>query len=631
MQLRWLVVFLFCARAFAATWYVRQDGGTLYNATHNPTNQCDGKHDAAYPGSGTNQPCAVNDVRWLYDDQQGDYAWVIAGGDTVILDSAASVAAVSGLVAASAAPANRIGWDYGGSCSGAGCGAGFTWCLGQGQCGIPAPPSGSPGAPTNIWGRNHGACSTTTTFPGAFTTTTVPDASKMFEMYGDFGLNTVLLLNGSHDVDVECIHITTHGDCMIHLSGSGITNPIPCSTSVPLSSYASEGIRLGTTACQSTYGCHLQDVWLSGFQDSGITDPLPSNGSVTYNVVRASYNVEAGINMDSSNGGATLPAGALITTNNLTLDFNGCNQKWPFITAVPIDYCSDQNTSGDGDGFATPGSSFGTFVNTKTTSIYNTQDGYDVGHNQDPGSVSWDKSIMYGNMGGSFKSGGESMTLTNSVSLGTCNRMTQPIAGVPSTFNTFLTEYCRSNGDNIGTNWLGGGSNEVIKIQNNFFTTYVQTGVQIDFQIQGTGTCTSCTFLLENNVGIAYNNTSTGGSHPPSMYNSMTATTDDHNTFYNYTNYSCAGTTVCADPLLVGEPPPLTNVTNAFGDAFNFNLSSSSPSSTSVPRLAGITTDFFGNARNSPTSAGAVQFSGVAPPTNLTVGGASKVGGSSTF
>jgi len=70
--------------ASGETWYVRQDGGTRNSANHK--GQCDGKADAAYRGSGTNQHCAFGDVRWLYDAQDGNpRSWVIAGGDTVII------------------------------------------------------------------------------------------------------------------------------------------------------------------------------------------------------------------------------------------------------------------------------------------------------------------------------------------------------------------------------------------------------------------------------------------------------------------------------------------------------------------------------------------------------------------
>jgi hypothetical protein len=80
-----LLLLLICAPAFGETWYVRKDGGTRYSAKA-PTGQCDGKADAAYRGRGVNQHCAFKDYRYLWDDQSyGNDAWVIAGGDTVIL------------------------------------------------------------------------------------------------------------------------------------------------------------------------------------------------------------------------------------------------------------------------------------------------------------------------------------------------------------------------------------------------------------------------------------------------------------------------------------------------------------------------------------------------------------------
>ena len=71
------------------TWYIRPDGGTRWDPTHT-SGQCNGKFDASYAstgGTGTNQNCAFNDVRWLWDNQNfGNYPnWIVTGGDTVIV------------------------------------------------------------------------------------------------------------------------------------------------------------------------------------------------------------------------------------------------------------------------------------------------------------------------------------------------------------------------------------------------------------------------------------------------------------------------------------------------------------------------------------------------------------------
>src|ERR1700753_2435158 len=89
------VLFLLFGHAlFAATWYVRPDGGTRYSSGYAKDGQCDGKADAKYPGSGTNQHCAFKDVRSLWTDgvycidasaKSTCWKWIGAGGDTYIL------------------------------------------------------------------------------------------------------------------------------------------------------------------------------------------------------------------------------------------------------------------------------------------------------------------------------------------------------------------------------------------------------------------------------------------------------------------------------------------------------------------------------------------------------------------
>ena len=74
------------------TYYVRTDGVSRY-IINNTSGQCDGKHDAAYPGTGTNQACAFNDIRlmWVtnftYDASPESYFnfYQTAGGDTTIV------------------------------------------------------------------------------------------------------------------------------------------------------------------------------------------------------------------------------------------------------------------------------------------------------------------------------------------------------------------------------------------------------------------------------------------------------------------------------------------------------------------------------------------------------------------
>jgi Chitobiase/beta-hexosaminidase C-terminal domain len=75
------------------TWFIRTDGGTYYDSNVT-AGQCNGKYDAAYPGSGTNQNCALNDVRYLWSDNSGaQNAWIISGGDTIVIRGCTALSA----------------------------------------------------------------------------------------------------------------------------------------------------------------------------------------------------------------------------------------------------------------------------------------------------------------------------------------------------------------------------------------------------------------------------------------------------------------------------------------------------------------------------------------------------------
>src|ERR1700740_1366717 len=71
------------------TWYVRPDGGPRDSPARRANGLpsiCDGLADAAPVGTAQGQHCAFNDYRFLWDDQTfNNDAWVISGGDTVII------------------------------------------------------------------------------------------------------------------------------------------------------------------------------------------------------------------------------------------------------------------------------------------------------------------------------------------------------------------------------------------------------------------------------------------------------------------------------------------------------------------------------------------------------------------
>ncbi len=211
------------------TWYVRKDGGTRKT--------CDGKADSAPVGTKSNQHCALGDYRFLYDDQSGKpLKWVMAGGDKVILKDGPW----------------RVGFNQGASSNDVWGRAG----LGPQASEAPPIPAGTAAQHTQILGENFASCS----------------AANKTQLFGGFGLYHVLSLAATSFVDVECIELTRHSQCIQH---GDPAVPGSCSRDFPFDDYAVEGV----VTDQGTHDVLMQDMWIHGFPDRGVLGAI--GGSVT--------------------------------------------------------------------------------------------------------------------------------------------------------------------------------------------------------------------------------------------------------------------------------------------------------------------------------------------------------------
>lgn len=168
-------VILLTPMANAATHYIRTDGG---NAT-----QCTGLVNAAYSGSGSAQPCAVNHIFWLLN--QSTWTWTTSANDTVQYEDA--------------------GPYYMGQLHN-GLGQSWSHCNGDSaDCFVPPPPSG-----TKIYGVNAGNC------------TALTGRTKLI---GINFLYKMFYLQGTTDVDMECLDITSASTCtVLNINSYLITN-----------------------------------------------------------------------------------------------------------------------------------------------------------------------------------------------------------------------------------------------------------------------------------------------------------------------------------------------------------------------------------------------------------------------
>ncbi len=567
---RFVLLLLVTLPVFGETWYVRADGGTRYSA-RTLTGQCDGQADAAYKHSGVNQHCAFNDFRFLYDDQAyGKHTWVIAGGDTVIVDNSHPW---------------RIGFDQGVTPN-------DKWCLGDGgpfSCFNPTVPSGTPAAHTKILGRNHGACGTGT----------AADPARMTQLFGGFGVGTVLSMSGAQYVDLECMEITRHSQCVRH---GDPMYPAGCSSSFPLDDYDSEGI----TTDVNTHDLYLKDVWIHGHTDRGIIGPI--GGLVSALRVTIGENGMAGWDFDDGKG--TPLRNATWNFSYSTIEWNGCNQEYPAKHKNAVISCYGQGNGGYGDGVGTP---TGTGMNvTVDHSVfrYNTQDGLDLGHidHGGPYTLSITDSLFYGNNGGAVKWGANftRASVLDNLILANCHRLAAPMDGTPATYNAHLGDFCRAQ-DAVSFNFIHGGS---LLMANNTIVSYAPTTLDISCWDKN---CGNSVFTFKNNVVLGYDNPAlrnSGGQEggPGGFYyqSKIGSVIRSNNVYFGLRNLTCEPTERCVSPRLVGQPR-FTREQDL--DNFNFHLASDSPALNLGVNLGEVSSDFDGTARpaNRKPDAGAYQ------------------------
>jgi hypothetical protein len=576
-----------------STFYIRNDGG--------PRSRCTGKTDAADTGSGTNQPCGFGDFRYLYSDGTSNGSWAISGGDTVIVRGGP--------------------WRIGATSN---TGTAFNGYQSGNPFGMSNPtiPPGTSAQHTRILGENYANCTTKT------------------QLHGGYALFDTLNLEGAQFVDVHCLELTDYAQC--NRIGSPAFPGI-CSSSSPYDDYATMGFETDV----NTHDVLMQDLNIHGFADYGIFGPI--GGLITMTRDRVAFNAFSGWIFDD--GFATPDAsGSNIIANQVTMEWNGCDEEYPIVDANPAISCYDDVSSGFGDAWSAQGSGAGgqqsqlAMTCNQCILRYNTKDGFGMNHIVFT-SLSITNSLAYGNMGQQWKwdtSPNANVTFENNLTVGNCRRMHDSITGAPSTFNTNLSDFCRAAGD---LNAVGLASGVTITAANSTTVGYAAT--MWDFSC--IGTCTTASFTFRNMLSLGYANTNYNSGTAPGLFFFGTGTsssnvTRDHNDFFGVRNTGCPTTgftgEVCTDPLLVNEPPQ-TWISESQLDVFNsstgdWELTSGSPAKYAGVSIGGLTTDYNGfpwNTTISPftPSMGALEFgsSFQIPGATSVHGGATIMGGRS--
>jgi hypothetical protein len=580
----WMVLMLTVSLPlFGTTWYIRPDGGTRYSAQV-PTGQCDGKADVAYSKKGVNEHCAFNDFRFMWDDQSyGSNAWVMAGGDTVIIRGCAA----NSNQATPSDPACRIGWDA------IWAGQSKFWCLGgsgYAGCFNPPIPSGTATRHTRILGQNYANCAA-----GNAT-----NHSALTQIFGGFGVGITLNLAGTRYVDVQCLEITEHnGKCGWFGAPARPKGCFPGKDD-----YAQVGIRTSN----KTSNLLLQDVSIHGFVARGIWGPI--GGPITMNRVQVNFNGFAGWDFDDQASPPTPDApGSSITANYVTMEGNGCSEEYPIVHAFPAMSCLDSGTGGFGDSWSGQDSELDSFTCNHCAQLYNTKDGF-IGPHTQIKNLLIENSESIGNGGQQWKwvtTPNSTTVFVNNLTIGNCSRLTAPIPGAPNSNYANLGAICRAAGDIFS---FSGAANSTVLIANN--TTVGYSATMFDLSCQSKNACGSTKYIFRNNIMLGFLNPkySAGDANVPGLYylsDPSDSITADHNLYYNLRG-SCGslkGTdTICDDPLFVNEPAKTIKAESEL-DNFNFQLRKGSPAIGHGIAISGVTTDYYGHTRPNPPTIGA--------------------------
>ncbi len=379
-----------CGSAFAATYYVRTDGGTAQ--------QCTGLSNTAYSGSGTAQACAWKHPFVALPPFKAPR---IAGGDTLIIGRGSYMMGIG-------APDTDA------------CNATAAY-----DCVTPKLPSGlSAAQPTRILGEGFDASCPTPP-----------------ELWGNERAYAIFQLTGASNIEIGCLDLTDHSSCIKNHNhfGTAIGETSRCkSDAAPYGPWGEYGI-----VAEGAGKTWLHDLTIHGFAVNGVRAGRLTDWTIERVKIRA--NGWAGWDGDIAPGNQTLSSNSgNIIFRDGEIAWNGCGERYP---SKEIFGCWAQGQGGYGDGLGT-GRTGGNWLFEDMAIHHNTSDGLDLLYMNGTGSVTVRRMRAEGNAGNQIKVAGTSL-IENSVAISNCAFFeTFP------TSNLTEGEHCRAMGNTLSINLI---------------------------------------------------------------------------------------------------------------------------------------------------------------------------------
>ncbi len=492
----WIGTLLLASPSFAATYYVRVDGGT--------STQCTGLKDAAYPGSGTGQACAFNHPQWALAPI-GNNPSKLAGGDTLIVDGSSGAQYMIGYQAPNTNDLDK-------------CDKFYPW-----DCRMRAIPSGPDAAhPTRILGKGWDT-----------------GCAARPQFWANELLPQVLDLTGSNNVEIQCLEVTDHSACTFY-GGQPTTACKRGGGNYPYGAQADYGLY-----AQDSSNVLLKNVNIHGFGIGGVHAGRLKDWTLeNVDIIANSF-----VGWDGDIGANNSYDSGSMTFTNVKIQYNGCGETYP--GKQPYN-CISQGQGGYGDGIGTHVTG-GNWVFNNSDISFNTSDGLDLLYHDFTGSIVIKRSRFEGNAGNQVKGGASTVSLENSIAVGNCDYFQNN----PITWNSSTFMHCRAYG-NTAAFTLGVGNQ--VSILNSTLTSrgdvLIETGGD---SCNGTEKVkVSNSIFLGNQkwyngdkVSYYYGTGATGnGDGPCGPILHQT----DHSIVFNVKdNYCPPGTgNICSDPKFVG-------------------------------------------------------------------------------
>jgi hypothetical protein len=550
-----IILGLVSANAYATTYYVRPDGGTA--------SQCTGLADAPYPGSGLGQSCAFAHPFWAIAPQ-GNNPTKMVGGDTLIVDGSNNAQYMFGYGAPNTGDGSK-------------CSASWPW-----DCYLRSIPSG-PSAlqPTRVLGKgwDNGCAS-----PPQF--------------WGNEHLALMLNLNGSSNVEIQCIEVTDHSSCQEN-------GPNPCNRDTsPYGPWASTGISASDSSNVLLRNVNIHGMAHDGINAGRLRDWTLENTQIVANSI-SGWNGDIGKGVSSNSG--------TMTFDHVRIEYNGCGETYP--GKLPYN-CYSQSQGGYGDGIGTQqtGANWN-FIDSNVS--HNTQDGIDLLYADGTGTVTINRTRAEGNAGNQIKSATNTI-ISNSLAIGNCGYFkNNPITWQSSTF-----DHCRAAGNTVALGFIG-GTTDIIRD-----STITSNGNDLIISIGSTCNGTE-SISSTNNVflggpylygsgdssALYYPSGATGNADGPC---GTIRLNDDYSVIYGTKNGAsdCSGKphSKCVNPQLVDSMASYYS-----GNSFNASLQSLSPAIGTGLVISGISTLDY-NSIDRGTSAwdvGAIEHASTISPLTL--------------